>query len=41
MPNYKVYIWIASMEIVTSQIRSLDYVLILHDVLFYLVGQSG
>ena len=30
-----------SMEIVTSQIRNLDYVLILHAVRFYLVGQSG
>ena len=29
------------MEIVTSQIMSLDNVLILHAVRFYLVGQSG
>ena len=30
-----------SMEIVRSQTKNLDYVLILHAVLFYLVGQSG
>jgi hypothetical protein len=29
------------MEIVTSQIRNLDNVLILHAMRFYLVGQSG